>query len=84
VPPSVLPIRGRYLIERVHEAHSRTTNREPQLEERLGARGDGEPVGWAYQGAAPPAVGLDAEGGSDLGFVAVGLDHERQADVLGR
>ena len=77
----MLPIRGRYLIEHAHEAHSRTTIREPQLKERLSALGEPDPVSRANEVAAPPAISVDAKRGSDLGLVTVGLDNEGQADA---
>jgi hypothetical protein len=63
------------------EARTRPPVGEAELEERLGARRDREPVGRADQVAAP-LVAAGAERGAHLGLVAVGLEDEREADVL--
>jgi hypothetical protein len=53
-----------------------------ELDERLGARRDPDPVGGADEVAAPPAVDLEAKQSADLGLIAIWLDDERLADVL--
>jgi hypothetical protein len=64
-----------------HERGADPAIGKAELEERLGTRGDPDPVRRADQIAAP-LFAIRSEGGPDLCLVTVGLEDERLADVF--